>query len=78
MSLTAYILGIHSRPTPSGCTVGDEDEVSHLHLEIAPPHRSSDKLKYLAGSETSGGAFLTDVAPEDAGARLRAAAAGAP
>lgn len=73
---TSYILGIHSRPTPAGCTEGDEDTLGHLHLEIAPPHRSSDKLKYLAGSETSGGAFLTDVAPEAAAERLRAADAG--
>ena len=52
----------------------DERTLGHLHLEICPPHRGEGKLKYLAGSETFGGAFLTDVAPEVAGPRLRAAA----
>lgn len=47
--------------------------VSHIHVEFMPPHRTSTKLKYLAGSELGGGAFLNDVAPEDAASRLRAA-----
>lgn len=64
-----YILGVHQAPTGAG---GDWSDLSHLHLEIDPPNRSSDKLKFLAGSETMGGAFISDVAPEDATARLRA------
>lgn len=67
-----YVLGIHSRPTDEA---EDWDPVSHLHWEIAPPHRSADKLKYVAGSEMMGGAYLTDVAPEVATERLRAALA---
>jgi UDPglucose--hexose-1-phosphate uridylyltransferase len=47
-----------------------------MHLEICLPHRGAGKLEYLAGSETFGGAFLTDVAPEVAAARLREACAG--
>lgn len=66
---TSYVLGVHSAPA------FDADELGHLHLEIAPPHRGAGKLKYLAGSETSGGAFLTDVAPEHAAAGLRSACA---
>ena len=68
---TSYLLGIHSAPVNVD---DDERALGHLHLEICPPHRGSGKLKYLAGSETFGGAFLTDVAPEVAGERLRAAA----
>lgn len=64
-----YVMTVHARPT-------DDDEnwdpISHLHVEFAPPHRTADKLKYLAGSELGGGAFMTDVAPEQAAARLRA------
>ncbi|GLZ47533.1 galactose-1-phosphate uridylyltransferase [Actinomycetospora sp. NBRC 106375] len=66
---TSYLLGIHAAPTD-----GTDRDVAHLHLEICPPHRGGGKLKYLAGSETFGGAFLTDVAPEVAAARLREAA----
>ncbi len=38
---------------------------------ISPPYRSVAKLKYLAGVELMGGAYMTDVAPEDAAAQLR-------
>jgi UDPglucose--hexose-1-phosphate uridylyltransferase len=65
---TSYLLGVHGAPTD-----GSDRDVAHLHLEICPPHRGGGKLKYLAGSETFGGAFLTDVAPEVAAARLREA-----
>lgn len=45
----------------------------HLYLEFLPPHRSADRLKFLAGSELTAGAFLTDVAPETAAGQLRQA-----
>ncbi|MCU4182882.1 galactose-1-phosphate uridylyltransferase [Acidiferrimicrobium sp. IK] len=64
-----YVMALHQRPTDGG----DWETVSHLHVELSPPHRSATKLKHLAGSELAGGAFLTDVAPEDAAAQLRAA-----
>jgi UDPglucose--hexose-1-phosphate uridylyltransferase len=65
---TSYLLGVHGAPTD-----GSDRDVAHLHLEICPPHRGGGKLKHLAGSETFGGAFLTDVAPEVAAARMREA-----
>ena len=68
---TSYLMGIHAAPTD-----GTDRDVAHLHLEICPPHRGAGRLKHLAGSETFGGAFLTDVAPEVAAARLREACAG--
>ena len=63
---TSYLMGIHGAPTD-----GTDRDVTHLHLEICPPHRGGGKLKHLAGSETFGGAYLTDVAPEVAAERLR-------
>jgi UDPglucose--hexose-1-phosphate uridylyltransferase len=42
-----------------------------------PPHRGGGKLKYLAGSETFAGDYLTDVAPEEAATGLRASCADA-
>lgn len=67
-----YIMAFHQRPTDSA---QDWDPISHFHVEFAPPHRSSDKLKYLAGSELAGGAFITDVVPEMAAERIRKAGA---
>jgi UDPglucose--hexose-1-phosphate uridylyltransferase len=50
-------------------------EHAYLHLQLSSIQRSADKLKYLAGSETGMGAFITDVLPEDVAERLRAAGA---
>ena len=65
-----YVMAFHSRPTDGA---GEWEPISHLHVELEPPNRSADKLKYLAGSELAGGAFVTDVAPEAAAAQLRRA-----
>lgn len=62
-----YVMVVHQAPTDDG----QWQAVSHLHIEFTPPHRSAVKLKYLAGSELGGGAFLNDIAPEDAASRLR-------
>ena len=66
---TANFVAWYQAPTDGG----GHEPISHLHLEFTPLHRSADKLKYLAGSELGAGAFLNDVAPEDAAARLREA-----
>ena len=44
----------------------------HFHIEFYPPHRSKDKLKYLASVETGGGSFLNDSLAEEKAAELRA------
>ncbi len=44
----------------------------HFHLEFYPPHRSKDKLKYLASVETGAGTFLNDSLAEEKAAELRA------
>lgn len=46
-------------------------EFSSFVIEITPPYRTKDKLKYLAGSEAGCGVFINDTLPEDKAAELR-------
>ncbi|HUR77880.1 MAG TPA: galactose-1-phosphate uridylyltransferase [Acidimicrobiales bacterium] len=62
-----YVMSVHQAPTDDGGHL----DVAHLHVELTPLHRSATKLKYLAGSEMGAGAFISDVAPEEAAQRLR-------
>lgn len=70
--------GLFDRPMPyiwawyQAPTKSDRD-LSHLYLEVFSSRRTAEKLKYLAGSESAGGAFVTDVPPERAAALLREA-----
>jgi len=43
-----------------------------LHTEVFTVRRAPGRLKYLAGTESGMGAFMNDIAPEQAAARLRA------
>jgi len=43
----------------------------HFHVEIHPPLRRPNLLKYLAGPEIGGGNFLSDTAPEEKAAELQ-------
>ncbi|MEV1006866.1 galactose-1-phosphate uridylyltransferase [Streptomyces sp. NPDC049881] len=63
---TPYISGWHQAPFGI-----DDREDFALHLELFTIRRSPGKLKYLAGSESGMGAFVNDVLPEAAAARLR-------
>ena len=63
---TPYISGWHQAPF----TAADRRDFA-LHLELFTIRRTSDKLKFLAGSESGMGAFVNDVPPESAAARLR-------
>jgi len=62
-----FIMAIHQRPT------GGTEDYGHYHLSIDlyPPHRSRDKLKYQGGSETGAGAHINVTSPEDAAEELR-------
>jgi UDPglucose--hexose-1-phosphate uridylyltransferase len=40
-------------------------------LQVTSPRRAADKMKFRAGSETGMGAFIGDIEPEAAAARLR-------
>ena len=64
---TPYIAAWHQAPVH---TPGEEPELA-LHLELFTVQRTADKLKYLAGTESGMGAFMNDVSPEQAAARLR-------
>ena len=46
-------------------------DLAYLHLQVFSIRRAVDKLKYLAGSESGMGAFVTDILPEDIAHRLR-------
>jgi UDPglucose--hexose-1-phosphate uridylyltransferase len=43
----------------------------HFHIEFYPPHRSKEKLKYLASVETGAGTFLNDSLAEEKAEELR-------
>ncbi|GAA4635799.1 galactose-1-phosphate uridylyltransferase [Actinoallomurus vinaceus] len=45
--------------------------LAHLCARVYTPQRTADKLKFLATAETGGGAYINDVLPETAAARLR-------
>jgi len=62
-----YVMAMHQSPTDDG----QWQAVSHFHMEFMPPHRTADKLKYLAGSELGGGAYINDTRPEATAAALR-------
>ncbi|MFF0740995.1 galactose-1-phosphate uridylyltransferase [Streptomyces sp. NPDC004111] len=63
---TPYISGWHQAPF----THPLRQEFA-LHLELFTIRRTPGKLKALAGSESGMGAFINDVSPEAAAARLR-------
>jgi UDPglucose--hexose-1-phosphate uridylyltransferase len=60
-----YIAAWHQAPVRS------DRDLAYLHLQVFSIRRAVDKLKYLAGSESGMGAFVTDVLPEDMARRLR-------
>jgi len=61
-----YIMLMHQTPTD-----GKSHRSHHFHIEFYPPHRSKDKIKYLAGCEAGAGTFITDTIPEAKAAELR-------
>lgn len=66
-----YMMVMHQAPTDR--PVGGYPEC-HLHIEFLPIQRAPTKLKYLAGSESGAGTFITDATPEEMARRLREAA----
>jgi UDPglucose--hexose-1-phosphate uridylyltransferase len=61
-----YVLVLHQAPTD-----GNHSEGFHFHIQIHPPLRMPNLLKYLAGPEIGGGNFLSDTSPEQKAAELR-------
>jgi UDPglucose--hexose-1-phosphate uridylyltransferase len=64
-----YVMSMHQAPTREERWL----DISHLHIEFTPVHRTETRLKYLAGSELGAGMFIGDVLPEQAAAALRRA-----
>jgi len=62
-----YVMPLHQSPTDGG-----DYRSFHFHIEFHPPLRKPHLLKYLAGPEIGGGNFLSDTAPEEKAAELRA------
>ena len=65
-----YVMPLHQAPTDGG-----DYRSFHFHVEFHPPLRKPNLLKYLAGPEIGGGNFLSDTAPEEKAAELRAQSA---
>lgn len=61
-----YVMALHQAPTD-----GEGHPGFHFHIEIHPPLRRPNLLKYLAGPEIGGGNFLSDTAPEEKAAELQ-------
>jgi UDPglucose--hexose-1-phosphate uridylyltransferase len=62
-----YVMTLHQAPTDK-----ENYDGFHFHIEFHPPLRRPNLLKYLAGPEIGGGNFLSDTAPEEKAAELRA------
>lgn len=60
-----YVMALHQAPTD-----GQDYSGLHFHIELHPPLRKPNLLKYLAGPEIGGGSFLSDTSPEEKAAEL--------
>lgn len=69
--------GLWEKPFPYLMTLfqapvdGNDYPFAHLHLQITPPYRSKDRLKYLAGTELGAGVFVNDSFPEEKAKELQ-------
>ena len=73
-----YVMALHQAPTMTAsraAAAGVPAGHGHLHVELYPPLRTAEKLKYLAGSEQGAGTFISDTLPEESAAMLREAIA---
>ncbi len=61
-----YMAWFHQRPTDGG-----EWPTAHVHLHIAPFHRSPGTPRFVAAAEVGAGIFFNPVAPEAAAQALR-------
>ena len=61
-----YVMALHQAPTRG------EHPGFHFHIQLHPPLRRPELLKFLAGPEIGGGNFISDTSPEEKAAELRA------
>ncbi len=50
---------------------GNDYPYAHLYLQLTPPYRTKDRLKYLAGTELGAGIFVNDSVPEEKAKELK-------
>jgi UDPglucose--hexose-1-phosphate uridylyltransferase len=62
---TPYIAAWHQAP------VATHRDSARLMLQLTSPRRAEDRLKFLAGSEAAMGAWIADIAPENAAELIR-------
>jgi UDPglucose--hexose-1-phosphate uridylyltransferase len=62
-----YVMPLHQAPTD-----GSDYRGFHFHIELHPPLRKPNLLKYLAGPEIGGGSFLSDTVAEEKAKELLA------
>ena len=62
-----YLMAWFTAPTD-----GKAHPEAHLHAEFYPPYRTSERLKYLAGTELAAGMFANDALPEEKAKELQA------
>src|SRR4030095_7657026 len=61
-----YVMAWFQAPTD-----GARHPEAHVHAEFYPPHRTRNKIKFLAGTEVAAGMFASDSMPEDCARELR-------
>ena len=61
-----YLLNIFQAPVDS-----QPHPEAHVHIQIYPPYRTRDRLKYLAGTELGGGVYVNDSLPEEKALELQ-------
>ena len=78
LDLLARLDALYDEPLPyvaawqqAPVRVEDGRDDARLHLRLHTVRRAPNKIKYLAGSETGAGAFISDVLPEAVAERLR-------
>ena len=70
--------GLWRRPMPylmawyQAASDGEAHPEAHLHAQLYPPYRTSERLKYLAGTELGAGFYAMDALPEDKARELQA------
>ena len=62
-----YVMVLQQAPADGG-----DYGAHHFHIQLLPPLRKPNLLKYLAGPEIGAGGFISDTAPEDKARELLA------
>jgi UDPglucose--hexose-1-phosphate uridylyltransferase len=61
-----YLMNFYQAPVNSG-----EVNYWNFFIQITPPYRNKDRLKYLAGTELGAGTFVNDSLPEEKAMELK-------